>query len=93
MNKQQKRAAFDLLEGAMRMPKASRENRAKYLRHHCGWLVAAIIGDGNGLQIDLFADKAAAEMAARVLRTFGASNVRCIEASFSLDEYDIVMGD
>jgi len=91
VNEKQKRAAFDLLEGARRMTKAARDNRAQYLRHHCGWLVSAIIDSGT--EIDLFATKQSAETAARVLRKFGAHNVQCFEATFTADEYDIVMGD
>jgi hypothetical protein len=43
MNKAQKHAALDMLEGALRSTTAAQENREKYLRHHCGWLVSAVV--------------------------------------------------
>jgi len=92
MNEQQKRAAFDLLESARRMKKAERDNRAERLRHHCGWLVEASMPHDR-TNIDLFATNSAAEAACRALRQAGASGVQCIEASFTVHEYDEVMGD
>jgi hypothetical protein len=91
MNEAQKRAALALLMGAKRRQKESRDNRAKYLRHHLGWLVTAIVG--NATEIDLFATKQAADAAVKVLRKFRAEDVQCTEASFTADEYDLVMGD
>lgn len=91
MNEKQKHAAFDLLYDERRQTTKARKNRAKYLRHHCGWLVTAVVSGAP--EIDLFATKQTADTAVKVLRKFGAHNVQCFEATFTADEYDIVMGD
>lgn len=93
MNESQKQAAFTLLRRVNLYTAEERENRTRRLIHHCGWLVVAKPVGIKKAIVDLFDTRKAAEVASKAAHKSGVSDVQCIEASFTLDEYEMVMRD
>lgn len=87
----QRKAAYAMLSNPHRLSWKDQFGGKIVMRHHCGWLVAATLGGDR--EVMLFSSKSAAETAQKMLQKQYWYGIKCLEAKFTDDEYEILTGD